>query len=72
MVQYNSEFTESSHNYELLQIHYHWGEDVTEGSEHTVDGSKYPLEAHFVHGNTKYKATGDYTDHADGLLVIGV
>jgi len=72
MVQYNSEFTESSHNYELLQIHYHWGSSASEGSEHTVDGDKYPLEAHFVHGNTKYKATGDYTDHADGLLVIGV
>ena len=71
MIQYNSEFTETAHNYELLQAHYHWGEDANSGSEHTVDGGKYPLEVHFVHGNTKYKADGSYTDHEDGLLVVG-
>ena len=72
VLQYNSEFTESAHNYELLQVHYHWGVNQSEGSEHTLDGEMYPLEAQFVHGNTKYQKAGDYTDHEDGFLVIGV
>jgi len=75
MVQYNSQFTNSANNYELLQVHYHWGVNSGEGSEHTIDGKEYPLEAHFVHGNTKYRNTdGGYTDpdNKDGLLVIGV
>ena len=42
-----------------------------------MDGKAYPLEVHFVHGNTKYKKDGKYTDASvqpdnDGLLVIGV
>jgi len=73
MVQYESEFTQKSHNYELLQVHYHWGgASNSEGSEHTVSNTKYPLEAHFVHANTKYKADQSWTSHEDGLLVIGV
>lgn len=31
--------------YELVQFHFH------AGSEHTVDGQHYPLEAHFVHAS---------------------
>lgn len=42
--------------YDLLQFHFH------HMSEHTLDGSRFPLEAHFVH-----KAAG-----GDGLAVIGV
>ncbi|RVE51990.1 hypothetical protein evm_003268 [Chilo suppressalis] len=28
----------------LSQIHFHWGEDMTEGSEHTVDKRRHPGE----------------------------
>jgi len=72
MITYTSPFTDSAHNYELLQIHYHWDASDALGSEHTVDGKAYPLEVHFVHGNTKYKSNGQYLTNADGLLVIGV
>ena len=30
--------------YQALQIHFHWGADNTQGSEHTVNGHMYPLE----------------------------
>ena len=30
--------------YELVQLHFHWGEEDFEGSEHRVDGHRYPLE----------------------------
>ena len=30
-------------------MHFHWGLENDEGSEHTVDGVQYPMEVHFVH-----------------------
>jgi len=36
-------------NYQILQLHFHWGANDNQGSEHTVDGKMYPLELHVVH-----------------------
>jgi len=36
-------------NYQILQLHFHWGANDAQGSEHTVDGKMYPLELHVVH-----------------------
>ena len=30
--------------FEPEQFHFHWGKDDTQGSEHTIDGKKYPME----------------------------
>ena len=30
--------------YQLLQFHFHWGNDSSEGSEHTYEGRPYPAE----------------------------
>ena len=30
--------------YRVLQLHFHWGSDDSEGSEHAVDGDHYPME----------------------------
>jgi len=36
-------------DYQILQLHFHWGANDNQGSEHTVDGKMYPLELHVVH-----------------------
>ena len=30
--------------YKAVQLHLHWGEDGGPGSEHTIDGERYPME----------------------------
>lgn len=35
--------------FELLQYHFHWGYNNFQGSEHYIDGNKFPLELHLVH-----------------------
>ena len=57
--------------YQFAQLHFHWGSDSGKGSEHTVDGSSFPLEMHMVHTNTKYNGT-EWKNHKDGLAVIGI
>ncbi|XP_037077294.1 putative carbonic anhydrase 3 [Pollicipes pollicipes] len=58
--------------YEVVNFHFHWGEDDFKGSEHTIDGESYPLEMHVVCKNTKYKELSDALLHSDGLAVLGV
>lgn len=35
--------------YTLDQFHFHVGADSSQGSEHQIDGKKYPMEMHLVH-----------------------
>ena len=57
--------------YELLQFHFHWGENNNEGSEHAYDGQFFPMEIHLVHINTIYNGDVDAAlANADGLAVI--
>jgi len=60
--------------YRLFQMHLHWGRNNTEGSEHTLNGQSFPLEAHFVHYNSRFASidaavrSGDH----DALIVVGI
>lgn len=61
----------------LAQVHFHWGSADGRGSEHTVDGAAYPLEAHLVHFNVGYGADLSGALAAskgadDALAVVGV
>lgn len=38
--------------YSFAQLHFHWGSDKDQGSEHTFAGKKYPMELHLVHFNS--------------------
>ncbi|XP_071217339.1 carbonic anhydrase 4-like [Salvelinus alpinus] len=62
-----------SEAYDSLQFHLHWGNGTSvPGSEHTVDGTRYPMELHIV--NAKSSLNGNTTAAvADdmGLAVLG-
>jgi len=57
--------------FELLQIHFHWGSNNKQGSEHTLEGRSFPMEMHAVHRNVKYSPEDDLSKHSDALLVLG-
>ena len=40
--------------FNFLQLHWHWGSNSSQGSEHTLNGKEFPIEIHLVHVNTKY------------------
>lgn len=64
----------STHTWVLAQMHMHWGRtgQTNEGSEHYLQGQRYPLEAHLVHFNSIYGNVSTAAGKSDGLLVVGV
>ena len=63
--------------FNFLQLHWHWGSNSSQGSEHTLNGKEFPIEIHLVHVNTKYldengAPTNDNLVQPDGLAVLGV
>ena len=60
-------FTEK---YVFAQIHFHWGETAMNGSEHSVDGEKLPLEMHAVFFNSSYGNQTEALQFDDGIAVL--
>jgi len=60
---------EGESEYELLQLHLHWGRNNAEGSEHLVGGKSHPLEIHLVHTQ---RGNPYPTKSPGGLVVVGV
>lgn len=58
--------------YIFAQFHFHWGRDSTQGSEHTIDGVRYPMELHLVHYKGAYGSLAEAVKKSDGLAVLGV
>ncbi|XP_029933721.1 carbonic anhydrase 4-like [Myripristis murdjan] len=62
-----------SDHYESIQFHLHWGNgSSTPGSEHTVNGKRYPMEIHIVHVKASYRGnTTQAIEDSNGLAVLG-
>ncbi|XP_024141010.1 carbonic anhydrase XVb [Oryzias melastigma] len=62
-----------SEAYDSLQFHLHWGNGSTSnGSEHTVDGKRYPMELHIVNSKGSYnKNTTLAVEDSTGLAALG-
>ncbi|XP_041938464.1 carbonic anhydrase-like [Alosa sapidissima] len=61
------------HEYSTIQFHFHWGREDLEhfpGSEHSIDGHRYPMEMHIVSLKKGYNATQAKAD-PEGLSVLG-
>lgn len=59
------------HDYELAQFHFHFAAPGKNGSEHALNGKRYPAEVHFVHFKKQYGSVEAALTHADGLAVVG-
>lgn len=57
--------------YRLFQLHFHWGMETHQGSEHQIDSQQYAAEMHIIHYNDKYDNVSQALDKEDGLLVWG-
>ena len=63
-----SGFTDSNGvGYVLKQFHFHWGRKSGEGSEHSVDGTHFDAEIHFV-----FAKDGGGKRDVNALSVVGV
>ncbi|XP_014244182.1 carbonic anhydrase 1-like isoform X2 [Cimex lectularius] len=57
-------------DYEFSQIHFHWGQSNSEGSEHTVDGVQFPFELHAVFYRKLYESHERAKAEEDGIAVL--
>lgn len=60
-----------SDKYIFEQLHFHWADEDSCGSEHTIEGGRYSMEGHAVHYNAKYKTFAEAVNKPDGLAVTG-
>ncbi|XP_006805826.1 carbonic anhydrase 4-like [Neolamprologus brichardi] len=62
-----------SEQYDSLQFHLHWGNGSSvPGSEHTVDGKRYPMELHIVNSKSSYNGnTSLAVKDSTGLAALG-
>ncbi|XP_075706545.1 carbonic anhydrase 4 [Rhinoderma darwinii] len=61
-----------SGTYTASQLHFHWGSQEKLGSEHSLNGRKYPIELHIVHEKKtgRSEPSGGSTT-GGGLAVLG-
>jgi carbonic anhydrase len=76
LVYFYNDYSESSvtlsggnlpQTYYLAQFHFHWGYNDYEGSEHTINSVKFPLEMHMVFNNIS-----STTATADNAVVVSI
>ena len=58
--------------YNFVQLHFHWGSDSSQGSEHLIQYRPYPAELHIVHFAQKYGSIAEASKYKDGLAVFGI
>lgn len=56
----------------LEEVHFHWGNTMSMGSEHKVNGKSSSMEVHLVHYNLKYLDFKTARNKHNGILVLSV
>ncbi|TGZ71380.1 hypothetical protein CRM22_002689 [Opisthorchis felineus] len=71
--QWNAVITPDGDQYEIMQMHFHWGSDNGRGSEHLFNGQRFPMETHIVSYNKRlYSTRLDAIAGPHGLAVFGI
>ncbi|XP_060768189.1 carbonic anhydrase 4-like [Neoarius graeffei] len=60
-----------SQTYNAFQLHFHWGNNGSSGSEHTLDGEQYPMEMHILHIKDTYITVEDVLNDTTGQAILG-
>ncbi|XP_069827875.1 carbonic anhydrase 4 [Dendropsophus ebraccatus] len=60
-----------SGTYTAKQLHFHWGSIDNPGSEHTLNGDKYPIELHVVHTPSAVRSEPAGGSTSGGYAVLG-
>lgn len=58
--------------YHTTEFHFHWGSTDHKGSEHTVDGHRFPMELHLIQKSSRYNNLSHAMQEPDGLAVFAV
>ncbi|XP_052861455.1 carbonic anhydrase 7 [Anopheles cruzii] len=56
--------------YEYSQLHFHWGDNDTFGSEDMIDNHRFPMELHIVFFKQEYQTARTALNYPDGLTVL--
>ncbi|XP_062540665.1 carbonic anhydrase 2 isoform X2 [Armigeres subalbatus] len=56
--------------YQYSQLHFHWGDNDTFGSEDMIDNHIFPMELHVVFFKQDYVNAKTALEHPDGLTVL--
>ncbi|KAL6098792.1 uncharacterized protein ACO6RY_17862 [Pungitius sinensis] len=56
--------------YRAAQFHFHWGANGRPGSEHTIDGERYPMELHIVHIKEPYGSLVEAEHDMAGIALL--
>jgi len=59
-----------SGKYVFSQMHFHWGINDMEGSEHTIDGRQFPGELHVVLFKSCYLTQESALKERDGIVIL--
>ncbi|KAM4620380.1 carbonic anhydrase IV c [Polymixia lowei] len=57
-------------NYRAIQFHLHWGVNGRPGSEHTIDGERFPMEMHIVHIKEPYGSLAEAEHDMAGIALL--
>uniref|UniRef100_A0A182RW71 Alpha-carbonic anhydrase domain-containing protein n=1 Tax=Anopheles funestus TaxID=62324 RepID=A0A182RW71_ANOFN len=56
--------------YVFSQLHFHWGQTALDGSEHTIDGYRLPLEMHVIHFAERFGDQQEALSVPGGVLCL--
>ncbi|KAM8834735.1 carbonic anhydrase 4-like isoform 4-T4 [Synchiropus picturatus] len=56
--------------YRAAQFHFHWGGSGRPGSEHTIDGERFPMEMHIVHIKEPYGSLVEAEHDMAGIALL--